>query len=377
MTKSLWTACLYSLAVVGGWQAFAAAAIPVVFDFQDAPGEGFFDNTALNDSDVSQATTLGEARRLVLVAAGEHLGAAFEPQYAGETWRIVARFDPLSSGIAGASPTQWQDGANFVGGTADVNYPATLVNHLAGSEIVTGNHIDAEFDTGTVFDFDLTGPPSGFEESLFSTAVHELVHGLGFFSDIESNGQFFDGIPAIFDTHLKQGELPLSSMTNNQRRSALRSDNLFFTGPKAEAANPLGAGPVAIHAPSTFEEGSTGSHLDRNTFASTGDLMLPEAPANFTESIFLSDLDNAILADLGYTLATPALPGDFNSNGVVDAADYTVWRDGLNTTFVQADYTTWRNQYGGNSSATAVPEPAAAISLLLSAAIVPRRRRRE
>jgi hypothetical protein len=37
------------------------------------------------------------------------------------------------------------------------------------------------------------------------------------------------------------------------------------------------------------------------------------------------------LADLS------ALTGDFNGNGAVDAADYTVWRDGLGSIYTQAD----------------------------------------
>jgi len=34
----------------------------------------------------------------------------------------------------------------------------------------------------------------------------------------------------------------------------------------------------------------------------------------------------------------PSIPGDFNNNGVVDAADYVVWRKGLGTTYDQNDY---------------------------------------
>lgn len=57
------------------------------------------------------------------------------------------------------------------------------------------------------------------------------------------------------------------------------------------------------------------------------------------------------------------LAGDFNNDGSVDAADYTVWRDGLGTTFTPADYVVWRSNYGQSASlmdsATPAPEPAA------------------
>jgi hypothetical protein len=70
------------------------------------------------------------------------------------------------------------------------------------------------------------------------------------------------------------------------------------------------------------------------------------------------------------------LPGDFNHDGTVDAADYVVWRKGLGTTYNPDHYIEWRENFGrtringsgagatGMVSATvqslsmAVPEPA-------------------
>jgi lipopolysaccharide export system protein LptA len=45
-------------------------------------------------------------------------------------------------------------------------------------------------------------------------------------------------------------------------------------------------------------------------------------------------------------------PGDFNVDGVVDAADYTVWRDGLGTKFTAADYDVWKANFGTVASDT-------------------------
>jgi hypothetical protein len=57
-----------------------------------------------------------------------------------------------------------------------------------------------------------------------------------------------------------------------------------------------------------------------------------------------------------------ALAGDFNDDGVVDAADYVVWRDGLGTIYAQSDYGEWRANFGqtggrGLSVSRTVPEP--------------------
>jgi hypothetical protein len=71
-----------------------------------------------------------------------------------------------------------------------------------------------------------------------------------------------------------------------------------------------------------------------------------------------------------------ALAGDFNGNGIVDAADYAVWRKGFGTTHTQEDYDLWRSQFGrtpgtaagtGSNSAAAIPEPTP-MSLILIAA---------
>jgi hypothetical protein len=66
------------------------------------------------------------------------------------------------------------------------------------------------------------------------------------------------------------------------------------------------------------------------------------------------------------------VPGDYNGNGAVDAADYVLWKNGgpllneVNTpgTVDTSDYTAWRSRFGntsgsGSLSGAAVPEPSA------------------
>jgi Dockerin type I domain len=91
----------------------------------------------------------------------------------------------------------------------------------------------------------------------------------------------------------------------------------------------------------------------------------------------------------------PAAPvrGDFNGNGIVDAADYVVWRktagqSGTNLSadvnengaVDQSDYEIWRAAFGATDngatdslaglSGTAVPEPATAALLLILLAVL-------
>jgi hypothetical protein len=74
------------------------------------------------------------------------------------------------------------------------------------------------------------------------------------------------------------------------------------------------------------------------------------------------------------------LTGDYNGNGVVDAADYALWRNGDAlqndpTPGTQAeDYTTWKANFGAGAApgsaadqAASVPEPAGVLLILLAA----------
>lgn len=73
----------------------------------------------------------------------------------------------------------------------------------------------------------------------------------------------------------------------------------------------------------------------------------------------------------------PHMAGDFNGDGTVDAADYTVWRDSHGSTTQLAadadgdgvvgdpDYSFWASNFGAGASALAVPEPHGALLLAL------------
>lgn len=100
------------------------------------------------------------------------------------------------------------------------------------------------------------------------------------------------------------------------------------------------------------------------------------SPDGTTQQLTQSQI-NAILQNSAFPQPLSYPLGDFNQNGVVDAADYATWRDGLGTLYTEADYDIWREHFGetlgGGSGGTlttqtAVPEPTT-LTLLATALV--------
>jgi hypothetical protein len=89
------------------------------------------------------------------------------------------------------------------------------------------------------------------------------------------------------------------------------------------------------------------------------------------DDLELPELDAPLEWDTSQLYVTGVLavivPGDFNFDSIVDAADYVVWRKGLGTIYTPGDFDVWRAHFGlaanlgaGSSNASpAVPEPSA------------------
>ncbi len=93
-------------------------------------------------------------------------------------------------------------------------------------------------------------------------------------------------------------------------------------------------------------------------------------------------------------VSAPGLPGDFNADGMVSVADYTVWRDNLGSSnplsgngdesgdsagvVDAADYGVWKNNYGASGASVAalsVPEPPGTLAALSVTCLIIRRQR--
>ena len=112
--------------------------------------------------------------------------------------------------------------------------------------------------------------------------------------------------------------------------------------------------------------------------------------AVYTVSLSGEDLPGEQTQQLTVNLVgevTASTPGDYNGDGLVNAADYSVWRDTRGSTTLLAadgdgdgeidddDYVVWTGGYNA-THAQAIPEPATGASLAVAAALLARRSRR-
>jgi len=109
-------------------------------------------------------------------------------------------------------------------------------------------------------------------------------------------------------------------------------------------------------------------------------------------SMWVDNLMLEVFANEAAMLATPnpntapveseGLPGDYNGDGSVDAADYVMWRKDPTAFGGDAGYTTWRMNFdapdgaGSGIGASAVPEPAALLLAAIAMATCALNRRR-
>lgn len=127
-----------------------------------------------------------------------------------------------------------------------------------------------------------------------------------------------------------------------------------------------------------------GHNLGLNHTASGGANLM--SPSGTTEQLDQSQINTVFSATTFVKLLPQSLPGDFNNDGTVDAADYTVWRNGLGSQYTAAQYDDWKANFGNSLDgagagllpsgpgatgfASAVPEPSTMLLVFLVPLII-------
>jgi hypothetical protein len=190
------------------------------------------------------------------------------------------------------------------------------------------------FDTtpASPWHFNHTTSPSGSVSDFYSVAIHELAHALGFGG-------------------------------SSEWQALVSASSFFGSNANAEYGGPVplatGLSHWADGTDSIVYGGATPQETAMDPTLTTGTRKL------------LTKLDAAAMKDIGWTvIAPPGVDGDYNNNGIVDAADYVIWRKIIGTT---TGYNTWRTNFGNTSGSGgggvvgvgAVPEATSAVLAIL------------
>ena len=211
---------------------------------------------------------------------------------------------PASSTLASMGTFFFIGPNGFENGFA-FDHITTGVDPLGGNVDITG-----QVNFGRIWN---SGPGASVagEFDLATVILHEITHGLGFSSTSTSTGDSSISVsnPGVF-TVLNDGmalgtpagtDLFTAGGTFAGTTANLISDNVFFTGVMTTMAN--GGTEAQLHAPGTFSDGSSLSHLDPLFLAT--EVMVPAISSGVDKRAY-GVIDIGVLQDIGYSSAAAA-----------------------------------------------------------------------
>jgi hypothetical protein len=169
---------------------------------------------------------------------------------------------------------------------------------------------DARISLSTGYSWNIgSAAPTSSQYDLRSVITHELGHTLGFDSTYDPGTDNFSSIGiSAWDTFLRDsasgGNRPAVGTTGTPGNFNQLANPIYFTGSAAEAAYGAYLGtnvstPVPVYAPSSYQSGSSMSHLDQS--ALPNDLMSPSMSNGVTRRA-PSAIDWGIMKDLGWSV---------------------------------------------------------------------------
>jgi hypothetical protein len=298
-----------------GLACASANAATIRIQNGDQPGEGFNDTTPFTPIGGNTATTLGAARLSVFNEAARIWGQLLADSV---TITVTANFDPLMSctnttgtlGQAGPDKVYLRDGAWYPGplyGALTAQSSLATISATFSSTVGTSGCLGGH---PFYYGLDHTYSRSAYAADLLEVVLHELGHGLGFISFVNSDGSGIAdtrGVDhlGIFDQFVfdeTQGKFWPAMTASERATSALNDGNLVWSGANVDnqlavlTSGKTTGGHVRLYAPATWDDGSSVSHWD--TTAAPNLLMEPFATGS-TKGY--TDLTTCVLYDIGWT----------------------------------------------------------------------------
>lgn len=342
----------------------------IVIVNNDSAGEGFNDATSVSAVGGNPATALGQQRLNVFQRAADILNNTFD---IAVTVRVGSSFDPLTCSSGSAVLGQAGPAAFDYNFSTRTITPHALYNQQVGYDADTGtveinaqfnssidNNDNCLFNTNWYYGYDA---PSGNDNSLLSVVLHEILHGMGFLSTLQSDGNSgggwstLEGFVEGFDPYTyKLKDASTGQMLTDQaagtRSNVMRSGtNLVWSGTEANAesgnySSGINSGEVQMYAPGSYKPGSSVSHFD--TAMTPNELMEPQ----YTEFLDTEGLAEQLLVDIGWSYNAANAPNSPPSLSVI--GNRSLSEDGslnvaLSATDADADSLTY--SLGANSAA--------------------------
>lgn len=265
-------------------------------------------------------------------------------------------------------------------GNVDLVKSGAGLQFLAGTNSQTGMTLVEEGGL-LVFDADAIGAYTVADGGVLG--AHGTIDNT---VTVQSGGTFSPGISvgtlSVSSVDLQAGST-IAFTLSSEGHSSLSADSLMLGGDLSVTLQDTGGSPFTPMSSDTFTIATAAALTGAFDTTVSGDRVTTLDGRGSFVVTYNEALDAIMLNDF---LPTGFLPGDFNGDGVVESADYTILRDswGQNglTPFSGADangdgtvdshdYHVWRDNFGrasATSAAAVVPEP---LSLFLGLGLLP------
>lgn len=326
-----------------------SGAVTIKAIYADVPGVGFNDTAGLTEEERvllgdngNNASTLGEARR----NAFEHAAGLLEQKLPGpNTIRVEVSFGSFEDENTVAKAYMRKPVSFGPEELLHIAYPSALAEKIAGRALIDESvaHFIVKFSRNLNFYYGFRGEVPPFSIDFVALVTHEIIHGLGFHSSLEEDGSFPSAtldvtggtqsfsldVPEwqrIYDVQMYSEEDAefIVDLPPQDREQAITSDtgllwdgtarpgkeNSCSYGQRMAELKPAGVAPDGkpqLHAPSTFEDGSSITHVHTDA----EDIMeyLYPFPVDM-------DLSLAMLKDMGWEVSDEGFPPSCVPTGI-------------------------------------------------------------